>query len=398
MSLIDTVYGGGINKLTQERRKATADEVRKLLASKPDATAGERIGTSFGTSFGKSLGRGMFGDPERDQAQAFDTDMQQVYSTFQKGDPRGAQAVIDVLNKHGKYKEANQMVAQMTAQAKLNAPTEPSSAYGKELVDSGLALGSEEYKQAFKEKHASSNTRGQGTDFRTKASDELFNSSYESGNKAEGQLPLLNKMMEMTMDPSLESGFFADYKNKVKEILIGGGLSNAEYEKTVGAMQNFGAVQTELLNKILNEATGPQTDEDAKRALKSLAQAGDVAWAQRSKAQLARQFAITKVEKRDWLATFSRENKDLDSAQVMEAWRKHDKGRTTRTKTDMAFTHPPKEGDKVGSPIFFGEYYDDMLSQSPDLFEGEEALTRADVEEMFQEDIDAAKKAKKKTK
>jgi len=82
----------------------------------------------------------------------------------------------------------------------------------------------------------------------------------------------------------------------------------------------------------------------------------------------------------------------------MEAWRKHDKGRTARTKADMAFTHPPKDGDRVGSPIFFGEYYDDMLSQSPDLFEGEGALTRADVEEMFQEDIDAAKKAKKKTK
>ena len=395
---MDTVYGGGVNRLAQERRKATADEVRKLLASKPDATSGERIGTSFGTSFGKSLGRGLFGDPERDAAQAFDNDMQQVYSTFKKGDPRGAQAVIDVLNKHGKYKEANQMVAQMTAQSKLNAPTEPISAYGKQLVDSGLVQGSEEYMKRIQEKHAADNKRGQGPDFRLTASNLAYDKSYEIGNKAEGQLPLLNKMMDMTMDPSLDSGFFADYKNKAKEILIGGGLSNEEYEKSVGAAQTFGAVQTELLNKILNEATGPQTDEDAKRALKSLAQAGDVAWARRSKAQLARQFAITKVEKRDWLATFSRENKDLDSAQVMEAWRKHDKGRTARTKADMAFTHPPKDGDRVGSPIFFGEYYDDMLSQSPDLFEGEGALTRADVEEMFQEDIDAAKKAKKKTK
>jgi hypothetical protein len=402
MSLIDTVYGGGINKLTQERRKATADEVRKLLASRPDATAGERIGTSFGTSLGKSLGRGMFGDPEKDQAQAFDTDMQQVYSTFQKGDPRGARAVVDVLNKHGKYKEANQMVAQMVAQAKMNAPGQPSSAYGKELIDAGYKEGSPEFAQAIREKHAASNKKGQGPNFRLKASNKSYDSAYDSGNKAEGQLPLITTILEMTENPSLDSGFLADYRNKAKEIVLDLGYSNEEYESTVGSAQTFAAVQTELLNKVLNEATGPQTDEDAKRALKSLAQSSDMAWAQRSKAQLTRQFAITKVEKRDWLSTFSRENKDLDSAQVMEAWRKHDKGRTTRTKMDMAFRHPPKEGSKVGSPIFFGEYLDGAMARNPELFESIDGkpprATRELMEKEFQKDIDGAKRAKKKTK
>tara|TARA_R110000764_G_scaffold10476_2_gene31995 strand:- start:67 stop:1266 length:1200 start_codon:yes stop_codon:yes gene_type:complete len=395
MSLMDTVYGGGINKLTQERRKATADEVRKLLASKPDATAGERIGTSFGASFGKSLGRGMFGDPERDAAQAFDTDMQQVYSTFKKGDPRGAQAVIDVLNKHGKYKEANQMVAQMTAQAKLNTSGGSKSTAGK-LADDLKLEGDDRKKfilgQAAKtpyEKPAHFSEAGAVKDYQN-TTKVLRDSEIVKTN-----LTTMNNMLKSVPDGNFGTmGPGAEAYDTLNNIMVASGIGTDKQKKAIAENNMFRATATKLTLDILAGQSGTKTDFDAEQAAQTIPNLKNDAVSNRFIANLGLAVIKGTQNKRDFqdrLINEAEENgTELPSGrQLIKAWKEHSKNIHSPAKTDPIMTRP-----NGGPLILFYEFEQESRASNPKDWE-DGVRTTATLTKRWNEAIKALKKAKK---
>lgn len=355
-----------------------------------------------GDALGQYLG-GMFnsrgGDPEMEAGRAAD-----AKAVAMRQEMDGATTTQEQLTVMMKYAQSPaDKVAFAEKIDSLNAPKEGTTTDQKNLIARGILPGTPRHTAELEKiANAKLSANQKGGDFRNTQSDKYYDDANDQGNKAESSLPLLEQLYNEALNPDLGSGVLAEQVNKAKEFALAFGYDSAEFEKEVGAAQTFASVQTILLNKILNEATGPQTDEDAKRARRSLAQFTDQPWAREAKAMLSMQVAKTKMEKRDWMVEYANSDPNMTSKQVETAWRKHDKSRVSRASSDFAYRHPPKNGQKVGSPVFFGDYMDEAMRANPGDYESVDGnpplMNREKLATYFKEDIAAAKLAKKSKK
>jgi len=106
-SLMDTVFGGGVEELTREReaeKKANIQAILNQRRKDGNYDALGAFGTRLGTNLGDKLGEKIFGDPEMDKAKSDQLAVEQIRSQYEPNDPRFGYALSDLFRKRGDMK------------------------------------------------------------------------------------------------------------------------------------------------------------------------------------------------------------------------------------------------------------------------------------------------------
>jgi len=106
-SLMDTVFGGGVEELTREREAEKQANIQAILNQRRkdgNYDALGAFGTRLGTNLGDKLGEKIFGDPEMDKAKSDQLAVEQIRSQYEPNDPRFGYALSDLFRKRGDMK------------------------------------------------------------------------------------------------------------------------------------------------------------------------------------------------------------------------------------------------------------------------------------------------------
>jgi hypothetical protein len=182
---------------------------------------------------------------------------------------------------------------------------------------------------------------------------ELFNKRYMDSGKAADvagiKLQQLDQMYELVTDEKFgqDTGFKNYFSNAYSNLL--GNMKIGDYQDRATFNQSFNSIQTTLLNEILQNATGPQTDEDAKRAKQALASLTNTSDANRFIVAFSSGLAKAQIEKQEFLEQWIDDNPDAkDLSGAFKAYKKHEKSKPTAIDS-----YKPK-GAAV--PIFYWEF------------------------------------------
>jgi len=187
------------------------------------------------------------------------------------------------------------------------------------------------------------------TGARAKLYDKKYQSSGEASDKASTKLQQLNQMYELVTDEKFgqDTGFKNHFSNVYSNLL--GQIGIGDYEDRATFNQAFESIQTTLLNEILQNATGPQTDEDAKRARQALASLTNTSDSNRFIVAFSSGLAKAQIEKQDFLDKWIDDNPDAkDLSGAFKAYKKYEKSKPTAIDS-----YKPK-GAVV--PIFYWEF------------------------------------------
>ena len=119
--LMESIFGGGVKQITEQRRLQQEKDIQSqlaLAARRREVTPGEQFGTAFGTTFGAGLARGIFGDPEMDQAKADQLAVEQIRSQYEPSDPKFNYALSDLFRQRGDMKTSISFFTQAQNQEK----------------------------------------------------------------------------------------------------------------------------------------------------------------------------------------------------------------------------------------------------------------------------------------
>ena len=106
-SLMDTVFGGGVEELTREREAKKQASIQAILNQRRQEGNYDALGafgTRLGTNLGDKLGAKIFGDPEMDKAKSDQLAVEQIRSQYEPNDPRFGYALSDLFRKRGDMK------------------------------------------------------------------------------------------------------------------------------------------------------------------------------------------------------------------------------------------------------------------------------------------------------
>lgn len=156
-------------------------------------------------------------------------------------------------------------------------------------------------------------------------------------------------MYELVTDEKFgqDTGFKNYFSNVYSNLL--GDMEIGDYKDRATFNQSFNSIQTTLLNEILQNATGPQTDEDAKRAKQALASLTNTSDANRFIVAFSTGLAKAQIEKQDFLDQWIDDNPDAkDLSGAFKAYKEHEKSKPTAVDS-----YKPKN---AAVPIFYWEF------------------------------------------
>lgn len=121
MSLMDTVFGGGIQQIEKDRQAKQQANIQAVLnQQRKDGNydALGAFGTQLGTRLGDKLSKKIFGDPEMDQARADQQAVEAIRSQYEPSDPRFGYALSDLFRQRGDMKTSIAIFNQAQKQEK----------------------------------------------------------------------------------------------------------------------------------------------------------------------------------------------------------------------------------------------------------------------------------------
>jgi hypothetical protein len=126
-SLMDTVFGGGVEELTKQRNQQTEAELQALFNQRRQEGNYDALGafgTRLGTNLGDKLGAKIFGDPEMDKARSEQQAVEAIRNQYEPNDPRFGYAIADMLRKRGNMKKPIELFnATKEHEKKINSQT-----------------------------------------------------------------------------------------------------------------------------------------------------------------------------------------------------------------------------------------------------------------------------------
>lgn len=182
-----------------------------------------------------------------------------------------------------------------------------------------------------------------------------FGNIVKEGEDARNTIAALDQLDNI----DVSKGLFQPAKVELARVLQGFGVDSSEIADVANA-QAFNAVSTKLVNEVLNAAKGPQTDQDAARARKTIASLSDDPRAAGFKNDALRALALRKVEQQEFI------EKEIDShgnfSRAISAWNKFKK-------------ETPSLGSIVskssGLPVFFFQFQEFQRQTKPNITDAE---------------------------
>lgn len=142
----------------------------------------------------------------------------------------------------------------------------------------------------------------------------------EAGENARNTLAALDQLDNIDVN----KGIFEPAKVELARVLSGLGFDEkAKQLANVATAQSFNAVSERLVNEVLNTAKGPQTDQDAERARKTIAQLSDDPRAAAFKNDAMRALALRKIEQQEFIE--DRVDRGQTFSQAVREWNKFKK-------------------------------------------------------------------------
>jgi hypothetical protein len=174
---------------------------------------------------------------------------------------------------------------------------------------------------------------------------------------ADGATKLLENLDQLA-SIDVESGALEPAKATLAAIIEGFGLDASGIANATNA-QAFNAVSGRLVNEVLNAATGPQTDQDATRARKTIASLGDTPGALVFKNASLKAVALRQIDQRDFI------NERLDSGDTLRQANK--RWRAFKNKTPSLSSVVKKDG----LPMFFYQFKESAKQRRPGISDDE---------------------------
>ena len=239
--------------------------------------------------------------------------------------------------------EIDKILANGVALGILKTPQIPTSLQ-QNLIAAGLQPGTPEFQAAIL-KSTTKPLIGSGEPEEKKALARLrverFGDIQQKADQATTLLDNLNQIDAIVV----ETGSLEPAKASFAAVIEGFGIDASAIADATGA-QAVNAITGRLLNDVLNAATGPQTDQDADRARKTIASLGDTPGAFEFKNNSLRSLALRQVEQRDFIAAQLDEDKNL--TQANKNWREFK--RKTPSLSSVV------RDSSTGLPLFFFQF------------------------------------------
>lgn len=169
---------------------------------------------------------------------------------------------------------------------------------------------------------------------------------------AEGATAMLDNLNQLDAI-DVQTGALEPAKVAIASVIEGFGIDASGIASATNA-QAFNAISGRLVNDVLNAATGPQTDQDASRARKTIATLGDTPAAAVFKNNSLRAVANRQIEQRDFIAGQLDQDKNLSEAN--KEWRKFKRS----TPSLSSVVKGPE-----GLPVFFFQFKENAKSARP---------------------------------
>jgi len=181
---------------------------------------------------------------------------------------------------------------------------------------------------------------------------------WEAGNAAEETISQVRQLKGI----DIKTGALEPAKASFGAVLSGLGFENLAMDiADVPNAQSFNAVSARLVNKVLNEAKGPQTEGDAQRARSTISRLGNHPNARSFIEDSLLALALRKVQMRDFIDDkINIENKSF--RQALADWRKY----TLSTPNISSFRK-----DKNGFFVFYFNFKTALEQANPGITEAE---------------------------
>ena len=176
---------------------------------------------------------------------------------------------------------------------------------------------------------------------------------------AEGAYSVLQNLNELDAIGA-DTGALEPIKVKFASILEGMGI-DASSIANVETAQMMQAVTGRLLNDVLKQSTGPQTDDDANRAMKTLAGLGSSPLANRFKIDSLRAVSLRQIQQSEFIDDLM--DKDISFSEARKSWRKY----TKSTPSLSAVVKNPT----TGLPVYYYQFKDHAKTARPGITDKE---------------------------
>lgn len=239
-------------------------------------------------------------------------------------------------------------------------PTAATTSLQKNLEAAGLQQGTPEFQAAVLKATTKPQTvigTGETEEVKALAKQRVarFGDIQKAADNATSLLDNLNQLDAI----DVQTGALEPAKVAIAAVAEGFGIDASEIANATNA-QAFNAVSGRLVNEVLNAATGPQTDQDADRARRTIATLGDTPGAAQFKNNSMRSVALRQVEQRDFIADQLDQDKNL--SQANKSWREFKR----KTPALSSVVKGPE-----GLPVFFYQFKDNAQQQRPGISEQE---------------------------
>lgn len=263
-------------------------------------------------------------------------DTDEMIQLFESGQSERANALINSAVATG------QQLGLLKAPAAAVKPT----SLQQNLIAAGLQPGTPEFQQAVLKATTKPQTiigTGETEEVKALAKQRVkrFGDIQEAADQATTLLDNLNQLDAI----DVQTGALEPAKASIAAVIEGFGIDASSIANATTA-QSFNAISGRLLNDVLNAATGPQTDQDADRARKTISSLGDTPGASQFKNDSLRSLALRQVEQRDFIANQLDQDKNL--SQANKEWREFK--RKTPSLSSVV------KDSSTGLPLFFFQF------------------------------------------
>lgn len=270
------------------------------------------------------------------------------------------------LAREGRFGELNQGLDNLfqagvsTGFLKAPAITAPTSLQ-RNLLAAGLQPGTQEFQQAVLTATTKPTTIiGAGEKAEEKELAKLRVGRFSDVQERATNASKLVEQLDQLDAIDVQTGALEPAKASLAAVVEGFGLDASGIANATTA-QAFNAISERLVNDVLNAATGPQTDQDAARARKTIAGLGDTPEAAVFKNASLRAVALRQIEQRDFIENELERGNKLSEAN--KAWRKF--------KSQTPSLSSVVKNSTTGLPVFFYQFQQNARSSRPGITDDE---------------------------
>tara|TARA_R110000803_G_scaffold210184_1_gene281359 strand:+ start:582 stop:1847 length:1266 start_codon:yes stop_codon:yes gene_type:complete len=362
--------GGAAQKLAQQRNLENQKGLQRLFAEAGVGSQGllNTLGIGLGNALGQSMRAG--NDPAMDAANAEDARAawyEKTKASIDLSTPEGLILRSQLESEVGNDESALNFRRLALSVAESNKPAVVAdSALVKNInaVNAARAAGNEKLAlqiEAGMEKKSGDTTNiNMPGNAETKPQGAYRIKQYAKiSETAEGAYSVLQNLNELDAIGA-DTGALEPIKVKFASILEGMGI-DASSIANVETAQMMQAVTGRLLNDVLKQSTGPQTDDDANRAMETLAGLGSSPLANRFKIDSLRAVSLRQIQQSEFIDDLM--DKDISFSEARKSWRKY----TKSTPSLSAVVKNPT----TGLPVYYYQFKDHAKTARPGITDKE---------------------------